>query len=259
MTQEIREKIIKLFMKNVYGKTPDITGGNPKHDGKKGHWLEKQMELKPNASNTPDLWGYEMKNETTGKTTFGDWSPNYWIFRDKEYNMTRDGFFRIFGKPNPLKNNRLSWSGTPIPTIDGVNSFGVKIVIDEDDNISFVYSYSKDTRKNKSKIVPKKLKEKEHTIARWNAKGKKSLSEKLERKFNQSGWFKCLLGKNGTYDRIVFGGPMNFNAFIKFFKNGKIIYDGGMYQGNDRPYSQWRAPNAFWNSLVISTHPPQQV
>jgi hypothetical protein len=256
VTQEIREKIIKRFMKNVYGKTPETSRANQRHDGKEGHWLEKQMDVKPNASNTPDLWGYEMKNDTTSKTTFGDWSPNYWIFRDKEYGMTRDNFFEIFGKPNPKKNNRLSWSGTPLPKIHGVNSFGVKIVIDVENNISFVYSYFKDSRKNKSKLVPEKLKKGEHIIARWNAKGKKSISEKLERKFNQSGWFKCLLDKDGTYDRIIFGGPMNFDAFMKFFKKGKIIYDGGMYQGNNRPYSQWRSPNAFWDSLVISRHPP---
>ena len=70
MTQEIREKIIKRFMKNVYGKTSEISRANQRHDGKKGHWLEKQMGLKPNASNTPDLWGYEMKNDTTSKTSF---------------------------------------------------------------------------------------------------------------------------------------------------------------------------------------------
>ena len=74
------------------------------------------------------------------RTTFGDWSPNYWIFKDKEYNMTRDDFLRIFGKPNKRKNGRLSWSGEPVPKINGTNSFGMKTVIDGDDNIVFVYS-----------------------------------------------------------------------------------------------------------------------
>ena len=29
------------------------------------------------------LLGFEMKNQTTSKTTFGDWSPNYFIFNDE--------------------------------------------------------------------------------------------------------------------------------------------------------------------------------
>ena len=255
MTEEIRKKIIERFMKNVYGKIAETLESNQHHDGKAGHWLEKLMDVEPNASNTPDLWGYEMKNETAMKTTFGDWGPNYWIFRDKKYNMDRDEFLRVFGKPNEKKNNRLSWSGEPVPKIKAVNSFGDKTVIDRNSNISFVYSYSKDTRERKSKMVPEKLREEELTIAKWNAEGKNSLREKLEKKFNQSGWFKCLIGGGGKYDKIVFGGPMNFETFMKFVKTGKIFFDSGMYQGNNRPYCQWRARNKLWDSLVISTHP----
>ena len=255
MTRDIRNRIIERFMQNVYGKIAETSESNQRHDGKAGHWLEKQMDLKPNASNTPDLWGYEMKNETATKTTFGDWGPNYWIFRDKKYNMDRDEFLRVFGKPNEKKNNRLSWSGEPVPKIKGVNSFGVKTVIDRNNNISFVYSYSKDTREKKSKMVPEKLREEELTIAKWNAEGKNSLREKLEKKFNRSGWFKCLIGGGGKYDKIVFGGPMNFETFMKFVKTGEIFFDSGMYQGNNRNYCQWRAYNKLWNSLVISTHP----
>ena len=249
MTKEIRKKIIDRYMKNVYGKSPKTSNSNQRHDGKEGHWLEKQMSVKPNASNTPDLWGYEMKRVTSMKTTFGDWSPNYWIFKDKEYNMTRDDFLRIFGKPNKRKNGRLSWSGEPVPKINGTNSFGMKTVIDGCDNILFVYSYSKDSREGKSKIVPQKLRKEGITIAKWNSEGKNSLREKLERKFNQNGWFKC--GRN----EIIFGGPMDFKTFIKHVKTGKIFYDSGMYRGNSRNYCQWRAMNGFWDSLVISRHP----
>ena len=255
MTREIRNRIIERFMQNVYRKIAETSESNQRHDGKAGHWLEKQMDLKPNASNTPDLWGYEMKNETAMKTTFGDWCPNYWIFRDKKYNMDRDEFLRVFGKPNEKKNNRLSWSGEPVPKIKGVNSFGVKTVIDRNNNISFVYSYSKDTRERKSKMVPEKLREEELTIAKWNAEGKNSLREKLEKKFNRSGWFKCLIDGGGKYDKIVFGGPMNFETFMKFVKTGEIFFDSGMYQGNNRNYCQWRAYNKLWDSFVISTHP----
>tara|TARA_Y100001934_G_C12114381_1_gene660069 strand:+ start:129 stop:893 length:765 start_codon:yes stop_codon:yes gene_type:complete len=254
MTEEIREKIIDRFMKNVYGKIPDTTGSNERHDGKEGHWLEKKMGVEPNASNTADLFGYEMKNDTMMKTTFGDWSPNYWIFRDSQYDMTREDFLRIFGKANKHKGGRLSWSGEPVPKINGTNSFGVKTVIDESNNISFVYSYQNDTREEKAEKVPEKLRQGEIIIAKWNAEGKNSLREKLERKFNQSGWFKCKIGQRG-YEEIVFGGPMNFETFMKHVKTGEIFFDSGMYEGNSRNYCQWRAQNSFWDSLIISRHP----
>ena len=69
-------KIIELFQQNVYGKSPDTTEFNQRHDGKAGHWLERQMGIAANANNEPDLHGYEMKNSTGSKTTFGDWSAN---------------------------------------------------------------------------------------------------------------------------------------------------------------------------------------
>ena len=243
-------------MKNVYGKIPNTSKMTKTHDGKKGHWLEDAMGSKRDADNKPDLFGFEMKNYTTSKTTFGDWSPNYWIFKDKKYNMTRDDFLRIFGKPNKKKKNRLSWSGEPVPKIKGTNSFGIKITIDKEDNISFLYSYSKDTREGKEKKIPEKLRQDGLVIAKWNADGKNSLKEKLERKFNQHGWFKCKIGKHG-YEEIVFGGPINFETFMKHFRTGEIFFDSGMYHGNSRNYCQWRAMNGFWDSLVTSRHPPQ--
>ena len=148
----------------------------------------------------------------------------------------------------------MSWSGKPVPKIDGTNSFGTKIVIDNDTNISFVYSYSDDTRENKSSVVPEKLQVEDLTLCKWNSTGKKSLQEKVESKFNQFGWFKCLQNKLGEYDSIVFGGPMTFETFISYFKTGDIYFDCGMYQGNDRNYCQWRTRNSFWDSLIVSRH-----
>ena len=63
------------------------------------------MGVEPNASNTPDLYGYEMKNHSNSVVTLGSWDPNYWIFRNEQYDITRDDFLKIFGKPNPLKND----------------------------------------------------------------------------------------------------------------------------------------------------------
>ena len=120
-TSEVRKKIVDIYTSKVHGKKADTTGSDPKHSGKEGHWLEKQMGVEPNASNTPDLYGYEMKNHSNSVVTLGSWDPNYWVFRNEQYGITRDDFLKIFGKPNPLKNNRMSWSGTPVPKINGTN------------------------------------------------------------------------------------------------------------------------------------------
>ena len=71
MTEDIRNKIIRRYMERVHGKKPDTSKSNKKHDGKEGSWLEDTMGVKRNANNKPDLWGYEMKNHTKSKTSFG--------------------------------------------------------------------------------------------------------------------------------------------------------------------------------------------
>ena len=252
---EDREKIIEIYKTNVHGKKPDTKNFNQRHDGKQGHWLEDAIGSKRDASNAPDLFGFEIKNHTRQKVTFGDWSPNYWIFADKDYRITRDDFLKIFGKPNEAKNNRLSWSGEPIPNIKGTNSFGVKIIITKNNDISFVYSYSKDQRSNKSSLVPKKMQTEDLTIAKWNGSGQKSLKEKVEKKFNVKGWAKCSQDSEGRYDSIGFGSPMSFETWIGHVKTGEIYYDSGMYQGNSRNYCQWRASNTFWNNRIVHRYP----
>lgn len=111
-----KEKIIEIFRKNVKGKSPDVKGKNERHDGKKGHWLEQQFGITANANNEADLWGYELKNETTSKTTFGDWSANKYIYKEPVYSSIfigkktiekRDKFLRIFGHPNEKKRRTL--------------------------------------------------------------------------------------------------------------------------------------------------------
>jgi len=248
---ENRKKIINIYMENVHRKKPETEEFTSSHDGKEGHWLEKQMGIVPNSANMPDLLGHEMKSDTTSKTTFGDWSANYYIFTDDNYNITRDEFLKIFGHPSPEVEGRYSWSGEPTPKIGKVNSFGQELVIDEHNNIGARYSYSKDTRENKSSIVPTYLQKDNLTIARWDAE---SLKSKLENKFNQMGWFKCLKNKDGAYDEIVFGDPINFETFIGYVATGEIFFDSGMYTGNPRPYSQWRANNSLWEKLVVSRH-----
>jgi len=246
--EENKQEIIKLFLAKVKGRSP-VAVGNAAHDGKYGHWLEQQMGIARNSDNLPDIFGYEMKNQTKNKTTFGDWSADYYIFRDSpEAKINRDNFLTIFGKPNPLKENRYSWSGEPCPKILKVNKFGQKLVIDLHDNISAMYSYSEDMRTNKNRIVPARLQIENLVLAKWS---KLWIKRKLENKFNQKGWFKCKLNPQGKYETIVFGPPINFENWIQLVKKGLVFFDSGMYQGNPRNYSHWRANNNLWNSLII--------
>lgn len=265
-----KQKIIEIFFNNVRGKCPNASNKNKKHDGSGGHWLEEQFGIKHNADNKPDLWGYELKNETTSKTTFGDWSANRYIYNEKEYRHIfkgnkaverRDSFLRMFGKPNKDKNGRYSWSGEPCPKIDKYNKFGQKLVITKDKDILAIYSYTKDSRKDKEYIIPEELRVDDLIIAKWFGKespskrrSDKCLKEKLEDKFNNKGWFTCKKNDKGEYYKICFGGTFNYDKWIDLVKEGIVFFDSGMYQGNDRPYSQWRANNKYWDSLIIEEY-----
>ncbi len=247
MSVDERELIIDRFMKNVFEKKSVTDKYAESHDGREGHWLEKQMGIDPNGINDADLMGYEMKNDTTSKTTFGDWSADYYIFKDDNFKISKDDFLKIFGHPNLKKPGRYSWSGAPIPKIGKVNSYGQVLAIDKDKNILATYSYSHDKREDKSSIVPPDCQVEDLTIARWDAE---SLKAKLERKFNKKGWFKCLKNNKGEYCSIVFGPPINYDTWIEHVSKGDIFFDSGMYTGNQRLYSQWRANNVFWDKMV---------
>lgn len=260
---ENKRKIIELFNTNVKGKCSDVSASNSRHDGREGHWLETQMGISHNGDNEADLFGYEMKNQTTsGKITFGDWSADEYIFLhgrgdklnniNRNFQITRDDFFRIFGKPNENKGNRLSWSGSPCPTYyNQTTSFGQLLTTDRDENIIITYNYSKDTRENKNNIVPSNMQVDDLVIAKWK---NETLKLKLERKFNQLGWFTCTKNGNGEYEQIHFGQPMNFDTWLQLFKDGVVFFDSGMYMGNNRPYSQWRATTSFWHTLITESH-----
>ncbi len=266
---EAKQMLIEIFRKKVKGKSPDVAGRNIRHDGREGNWLEEQFGKNPDADNNADFWGYELKNETTSKTSFGDWSANRYIFRHGTYvhlfknpsiGTPQDVFCQIFGKPNPEKNNRYSWSGSPIPHINKYNDFGQIMLIESNKDIVIYYSYSKDKRQNKDIIVPNELHGENIELARWfgttspsTKRGDKCLRAKLEDKFNQNGWFTCKK-KNGKYAQICFGNPINYDSWLELVRKGIVFFDSGMYQGNKRPYQQWRANNQFWDSLIIETY-----
>ncbi len=88
-------------------------------------------------------------------------------------------------------------------------------------------------------------------IARWDVN---SIKKKLEDKFNINGWFRCMKDTDGVYNKIVFGEPVNFDNWIVGVKTGEVFFDSGMYQGNARNYSQWRANNSYWDNLITSSY-----
>jgi hypothetical protein len=219
-------------------------------------WLELQMGLTPNGLNDADIFGYEMKKDTASKTTFGDWSPNLSIWGRKkplhqpDVSVTREQFLHYFGKPNPAKGGRHSWSGEPIPKIDQYSKFGQILCVNAASDIEIKYSFANDLRSNKNTILPNSLK-KNITLVAWQ---QGVLKPKLERKFNDKGWFKCYKNNLGAYTHIGFGDPINYSNWIKLVKDGIVFFDSGMYEGNPRPYSQWRANNGYWDKLITETY-----
>ena len=266
-----KEILVDLFRKNVKGKTPDVSGRNVRHDGREGNWLEEQFGKHPDADNHADFFGYELKNQTTSKTTFGDWSANEYVYTNTDFSgvftskkkyENQWAFCRIFGKPNMEKGGRYSWSGQPIPKYGKYNDFGQMLTIDNNRDIVVLYSYSKDNRENKEDIIPLLLQEENIVLARWYGINKptsaparqKSLKQKLEDKFNDQGWFTCKKGEDGTYQKICFGKPMNYDNWLELVKTGMVFFDCGMYEGNKRPYQQWRANNHYWDSLIVEEY-----
>ena len=134
------------------------------------------------------------------------------------------------------------------------------MTIDESLNIKISYDFSKDNRNNKYEIIPDEFRLNNLILAKWygyeknNESNKTALETKINKKFNQKGWFKCVM-KNNVYKKIVFGKSMNFISWIKYLSSGDIFFDSGMYQGNDRPYSMWRSNNDFWEKLITEVFP----
>lgn len=77
-----KQNIINLFFKNVKGIDVILESNN--HCGREGHWLEKKMDIKHNNKNEPDLYGYEMKKNSS-KISFGDFSASEYIFSSKNH------------------------------------------------------------------------------------------------------------------------------------------------------------------------------
>lgn len=253
-----KSNIIKRFEEHVKGKEIIIT---KKHCGSEGHWLETQMGIYHNNNNEPDLFGYEMKKESS-KITFGDFSASEYLFSNNKstieklnqwkpntYNITRNEFIKYFGNPNPLKHNRYSWSGKCVPKYGEWNSCGQKLIFNDNLDLYAMYSYEHDMRETKISL-PDYLQH-EIIIAVWK---REKLEQNINNKFNKNGFFICKK-IDKTYERICFGKPFNFIHFVENIKNKTIIFDSGMYRGNNRNYSQFRSSGTtFWNNLIIEEY-----
>jgi hypothetical protein len=259
--QMAKNKIIEIFNNKIKNIDIIITKHKHKHDGIEGHWLESKFGVSANNHSKPDIYGYELKKESD-KITFGDYSASEYIFSskkdfinkangwvDNEVSITRHDFFKYFGKPNPLKNNRLSWSGVCVPKYEIWNDYGQILTID-DNNICIYYSYNKDKYKE-NKNVPDILKNKKILIVIWMFE---KIKGHIDKKFNVNGFIICKK-KDNKYNKICFGRPFDVHYFLEHIQRGNIIFDSGMYNGNNRNYSQFRSGiNNFWNNLIIEEY-----
>ena len=87
-------------------------------------------------------------------------------------------------------------------------------------------------------------------LAEWYGN---TLKSRVNRKFGQNGWVKFVQNGN-VITGMMIGGPMYFEEWIQYVKTGEIFLDSGMYfdpkKPNNRPYSNWRAANNFWEGLA---------
>jgi hypothetical protein len=252
-----KQYIIETF--NKYVKDKEIIIKNTRHCGTEGHWLEKQMNIKPNGNNEPDIRGYEMKKDSK-KITFGDYSASEYLFSSKKENinkyngwtqdvcdLTRKDFIRTFGTKKPEKNNRFSWSGACIPKYNEYSYCGQKLIFDDNNNLCILYNHSEDRRDYKESF-PDYLKKDNILIVFWE---KNKLEQNINKKFNKKGFFICRK-TDDKYTKICFGKTFNYEYFVENMKKKLIIFDSGMYETNSRNYSHFRSTNnKFWNELII--------
>jgi hypothetical protein len=214
-----KTEIMSTFEKKV--KNIPIIAKNSKNCGDEGHCLETLMGIQHNSKNEPDIGGFEMKKQSA-KITLGDFTASEYIFSaynkrsllndingwDCSVSMSRTDFIHLFGSPNPLKNNRYSWSGKCVPKYGIWNDFGQILLFNKDDDLCVYYSYSKDTRNQE---MPNYLKKENTVIVIWK---NDKLKKNVENKFNKKGFFLCKKS-NKTFDKISFGKPFDFNHFVK--------------------------------------------
>ena len=253
-----KQQIIDIFRENV--KNEKFLGSNKNHNGSEGHWLESKMNIKHNCNNAPDKNGYEQK-KGSNKITYGDLCATWYLWEKPKPNkytpspfqgrINQSEFIKIFGTPNPKKNNRYSWSGKCFPKYgEEWNECGQRILFNNSKDLYIEYSYSHDKRDSKENN-PSFLKTNTPIIiAFWD---KSKLENHINKKFNVNGFY-IIKKSNGVYDKICFGKKIDFEYFYKGMIDKSIILDSGMYQGNTRKYSSFRSSGKVWDNLIIEEY-----
>lgn len=244
-------EIIRRWKENVKGKQFDTSSKNEKHCGKEGHCLEEAMGIKPNGKNEPDIFGYEMKNDTkVSVTTFIDKEPDYFTNRGEKVvgisrvanKSKREELWNNMFRQNTRKKGEKRIGGWKTNKYD---VDGQKMIVTDDNSLEVVYNYNHDKRVYKDECLDEYYKNGEdHIICKWR---KKTLEIFINRKFNQKGFFIC------KKDKICFGQPISFDMWIQGVKDGVIYYDG--YSSiNGRWRGCFRAKNTYWHSLIIEEY-----
>lgn len=242
-----KQEIINLFLTNVKDKEIKLDNYNASHCGKEGHWLEKQMNIKQNQKNLPDINGFEMKKETNSVTTFIDKVPSKKlllgnIIKPKE-KVNKLIFWNMFGSKK--QSDEVTLGGWKINKYD---NNGQILVVDKDNNIQIIYNYIEDKRKNKSEIIDNFYKLEKQIILQWNME---DIKKCIDNKFNVKGFFICKKNNaSASYNKICFGKAFSFEQWINDVKLGKIYYDG-YSKCNGRWRGCFRANNTYWNLLLI--------
>jgi len=242
-----KQEIINLFLTNVKGKEIILDNYNSSHCGKEGHWLEKQMNIKANQKNSPDINGFEMKKETNNVTTFIDKVPSVKLLLDvaikPKDTKNKLKFWNMFGSKK--QTDEITLGGWKINKYD---NNGQILVVDKNNNIQIIYNYIQDKRANKAEIIDDFYKLEPQIILQWHMA---DIKKCIDNKFNIQGFFICKKDKKNTsYDKICFGKAFTFEQWIDDVKLGKIYYDG-YSKCNGRWRGCFRANNVYWNSLLI--------
>ena len=253
------QTLIDIYKSRIKGRHVAIGSG---HDGTIGHWVDRQYGNKANSDSYADWNGYELKTGKS-KTTFGDWRARSYIWETQPVVISdRDHFLRIFGTPyqgpEKRKLGRYSWSGRVSPKIGGYNEYGQRLEINPAGDIFAMYDFQYDCRPGKTRIVPIPLQSSKIIIATWTVAGGisgtgryyKGLKNLVEDKFGQNGWVKFVQDSSDRFIEMWIGNPLNFGKWIDLVKNGTVFLDSGMYQGNPRPYQNWRASNSYWKDAA---------
>uniref|UniRef100_A0A6C0J6J1 Uncharacterized protein n=1 Tax=viral metagenome TaxID=1070528 RepID=A0A6C0J6J1_9ZZZZ len=236
-----KNTIINKFNKDLKGKI--FTKDKTTKDCDEGHFVEKNLGVKANNNNSPDLLGFECKKHSNA-ITFVDKQTDTKYYEGKKIN-TRDKETKTkFWKTFTRNTDELIIGGW---NLDEFDSNGQCLKVDQNDNINIIYNYNEDRRFNKNTLVSKYYQDmNNHIIGTWKSE---TLKKTIEDKFNQNGFFICKKDINGAYESIHFGKPINFTTWIKSFKEKKIYYDGysklnGRWRGVFRAYKSW------WDTML---------